>query len=53
MSLALVHLKGLACTRPAVITPAKTKEAARALGNTVDGVIFCIKHLCEKKLDSV
>jgi hypothetical protein len=43
MSLALVHLKGLACTRPAVITPAKTKDAVRALGSTAAGVILFIK----------
>jgi hypothetical protein len=38
MSLALVHLKGLACAKPAVIKPAKIKEAVRALGNTAEGV---------------
>jgi hypothetical protein len=43
MSLALVHLKGLACTKPAVITPAKTKEAVRALDSTAAGVILFIK----------
>jgi hypothetical protein len=33
----------LACTKPAVIKPAKTKEAVKKLGSTAAGVMLFIK----------
>jgi hypothetical protein len=43
MSLALVHLKGLAWTKPVVNKPAKTKDAVKALGSTLEEIICFIK----------
>jgi hypothetical protein len=46
MSLALVHLKGLACAKPAVITPASSKEAVRVLVSTLWEFVLFIATPC-------